>query len=463
MVLKKPREIALKILNETSEAENRRPLPNSEHFDNEIVTDTESIASPANLKHQFIEERLAETLRTTPLTDADRRLIWELCLGIKKWQLTLDWLISQKTKIPPRHHSLANILRLGIYQIIFLSKIPDHAAVNESVELAKKYEKLEFVGLVNAVLRGFTREKEKFKELIKETKKTQPHIGYSHPEWLYNHWKNGFGEENAIKLLKWNNIPAKTYARLNTLLVSAEALLNKWAEEKVRYKPVLFQWTGENLVYELKSHPPLWQLETLQKGWFYIQDPSTLLAVKLLEPKEGDKILDFCAAPGGKTTFIAQLIRNNGLILAHDTNLHRLELLKENLDRLGVKCCRVVDSRMSGEIEFNAPYDRILVDVPCSNTGVMRRRVELRWRLKPQKFKELQGLQLEILSKAATYLKRGGTLVYSTCSIEAEENSQVVEKFLAQNRGWRLDIQKSLYPFADGVDGAYAARLIREV
>ncbi|MGC8830511.1 MAG: 16S rRNA (cytosine(967)-C(5))-methyltransferase RsmB [Verrucomicrobiia bacterium] len=459
MAPKKPREIALKILNDSPEADNKNELPEIEHIDNEQFNKYNAPAMAGRFTSRFLEDRLESALTTIPLTDADRRLVWELCLGVKKWQLTLDWLISKKTKVPPRHQTLTNILRLGVYQIIFLTKIPDHAAVNESVELAKRYEKLEFVGLVNAVLRSFAREKESIKELIKETKKAQPHIGYSHPEWLYNRWKGVFGEENAVKLLKWNNIPAKTYARLNTLRVSAETLLNKWDSEKVRYKPIVYQWTGENLIYELKSHPPLWQLESLQNGWFYIQDPSTLLAPKLLEPKEGERILDFCAAPGGKTTFIAQLIRNNGVIVAYDTNRARLDILKENLNRLGVNCCKIITPDRTKEIESYAPYDRVLVDVPCSNTGVMRRRIELRWRLNPKKITELRKIQLEILLNASRYIKTGGTLVYSTCSIEPEENRGVIEDFLNLYPIWELETEKQLLPFADGVDGAYAARL----
>lgn len=462
MELKKPREIALKILNEVSERKNARGYSELEHTDNEAVQSTSETLSKSDEKHQFIEDKLEETLQTIPLSDVDRRLIWELCLGVKKWQLTLDWLIARKTRVPARQYILENILRLGVYQIIFLTKIPDYAAVNETVKLTQKFKIEEFSGLVNAVLRSFVREKDSTRELVKELKRTKPHIGYSHPEWLYERWKKVYGEENAVKLLKWNNIPPKTYARLNTLRVSADILLKKWQEEKVRFKPMAYQWTGENLVFELKSHPPLGNLESLRSGWFYIQDPSTLFCAKILEPKEGEKILDYCSAPGGKTTYIAQLINNNGLIIAYDTDVQRLKLLNENLQRLGVSCCKVVEPDEVSRIEAFAPYDRVLVDAPCSNTGVMRRRIELRWRIKQSRIKSLKDTQIDILTRASKYVKKGGALVYSTCSIEPEENREVVETFLNKQTGWRLDFERQLTPFSDGVDGAYVARLIRE-
>ncbi|HON06479.1 MAG TPA: 16S rRNA (cytosine(967)-C(5))-methyltransferase RsmB [Verrucomicrobiota bacterium] len=459
MEIKKPREIALKVLNDVSVEKDY-----SAHQEPKVSDSEQLISESSNQEgaiSMFIEERLEKILQNIQLSDKDRRLVWELCLGVKKWQLTLDWLISQKTKVHSRENVLLNILRLGVYQIIFLTKIPNHAAVNESVELTKKFGISGYTSLVNAVLRAFTREREQMRELLKQIKKSQPHIGYSHPEWLYLRWKKIYGEENVIKLFKWNNTPPKTYARLNTLRTSADNLMKKWTEEAVEFKKINLPYIKEELVYEVKSHPPFGKWESLQAGWFYIQDPSTLLSVTMLQPREGEKILDFCAAPGGKTTFIAQLINNKGTIFAYDSDVSRLDILKENLSRLGTECCKVISPEQFAELETNAPYDRVLVDVPCSNTGVMRRRIELRWRLKPQKIKSLQQNQFEILSKAARYVRNGGAIVYSTCSIEPEENNEVIRKFLNQHPEYKLDCEKQLLPYIDGVDGAYAARLIK--
>jgi 16S rRNA (cytosine967-C5)-methyltransferase len=188
-----------------------------------------------------------------------------------------------------------------------------------------------------------------------------------------------------------------------------------------------------------------------------MQDPSTLLAVHELDPQPGETILDLCAAPGGKTTFIAQRMNNEGKIVANDIAPDRLKLIKENCARLGVTCVETTQN-----LEFktqNSKFDRILIDAPCSNTGVMRRRVDLRWLIQPPEIERLRAAQLILLKQAATVLKPGGILVYSTCSLEPEENSEVVKEFLAANAGFKLETERQLLPFADGVDGAYVARL----
>jgi 16S rRNA (cytosine967-C5)-methyltransferase len=210
-------------------------------------------------------------------------------------------------------------------------------------------------------------------------------------------------------------------------------------------------WTGENLMFELKAHPALASLESFRKGWFYIQDPSTLLAVRELDPHPGEVILDLCAAPGGKATFIAQLMNNEGRIVAHDNVPDRLKLVTENCQRLGM-----VNVVLATPTELNLerkPFDRILVDAPCSNTGVLRRRVDLRWRIQPDEIERLRTTQLDLLQKSAARLKPGGTLVYSTCSLEPEENTEQVQQFLATQPSFKLERERQLLPFADGVDG----------
>jgi 16S rRNA (cytosine967-C5)-methyltransferase len=193
--------------------------------------------------------------------------------------------------------------------------------------------------------------------------------------------------------------------------------------------------------------------------WFYVQDPSTLLAIRELNPRPGETSLDFCAAPGGKTTFIAQLLRNEGRIVARDVADDRLKLVQENCTRLGVTC---VDTRNATQFPpLSSQFDRVLVDAPCSNTGVMRRRVDLRWRIRPEEIERLRKAQLDLLKQAAAQVKPGGTLVYSTCSLEPEENQELVKEFLAGHAGYTLEYERALLPFADGVDGAFVARLKR--
>ena len=276
--------------------------------------------------------------------------------------------------------------------------------------------------------------------------------------------------------MEWNNTPPKTFARVNTLKTDAGKLLETWRAENVEYDFVRREFLGsadlpvgldtlqhvptdfENLVFELKSHPPLTSLASFRDGWFYVQDPSTLPAVGKLGPQPGETVLDFCAAPGGKTTFIAQLMNNQGRIIAQDVSEERLRLIRENCERLGVNCVELtlpaaLDPRPS-------TFDRVIVDAPCSNTGVMRRRVDLRWRIQPAEIERLRSEQLDLLKQAAPQVKPGGTLVYSTCSLEPEENGEVVKRFLNDHAGFKLESERELLPFADKVDGAYVARLV---
>ena len=258
--------------------------------------------------------------------------------------------------------------------------------------------------------------------------------------------------------MEWNNTPPKTFARVNTLKTDPGKLLTQWREEGVEYDFIRRDWLGESQVFELKSHPPFTRLDSFQQGWFYVQDPSTLLAVRELDPQPGERVLDLCAAPGGKLTYIAQLMRNEGCLVAHEATAERLRLVEQNCTRLGVTCVQtVLPSTLNSQP--STPYNRILVDAPCSNTGVMRRRVDLRWRIRPTEIMRLRATQVQLLQQAALLLKPGGTLVYSTCSLEPEENGELVGEFLKSNPQFELKFERALLPFADGVDGAYVAVL----
>ena len=224
-------------------------------------------------------------------------------------------------------------------------------------------------------------------------------------------------------------------ARINTLRGDAAQLIEQWRNEGVDYDFFTRDWTGENLAFELTSHPSLASLESFRQGRFYVQDPSTLLAVRELDPQPGEAILDLCAAPGGKTTFVAQLVHNEARIVAQDVSAERLKLIEENCTRLGVTCVQPPSNLQSATC--NLKFDKVLVDAPCSNTGVMRRRADLRWRVQPAELERLRATQLELLRSAATRLQPGGLLVYSTCSLEPEENGEVVRQFLAEHPGFK--------------------------
>ena len=442
---------------------------------------------------EYTENLLETALAATRMPPADRGLCHELVCGVVRWQATLDCLIARKTDSARQQRpALANLLRLGLYQVFWLDRIPPHAAVHETVELAKQSGYGAQAGFINAVLRGYVRELEAIRKILADMKISQPALGWSHPDWLVQKWRQQFGEEPTRQLLAWNNTPPKTYARVNTLqfhgsrrdeaptekselripnsessrLTSAPAnemkdagdLLARWREENVEYDFLTRDWTGENLVFELKSHPPLARLGSFRDGWFYVQDPGTLLAPRLLGAQPGEIVLDMCAAPGGKTTFIAQLMENRGRLIACDLDPNRLRLVTDNCARLGVTC---VETCLPSALHTppSTLFRRILVDAPCSNTGVVRRRVDLRWRIQPAEIERLRAMQLGLLRQAAAKLAPGGVLVYSTCSLEPEENSGVVKQFLAAHADFELETERQLLPFTDGVDGAYVAKL----
>ena len=408
----------------------------------------------------FVEDRLEAALAQARLSSIDRHLCQELSYGIIRWQATLDWLIARKTAAREQKPMLRNLLRMGLYQIFWLDRIPGHAAVNETVELARQSGFPSQAGFINAVLRNYLREFDATKLLLAGLKKEQPHLGHSHPEWLVARWHTRWGADQTARLMEWNNTPPKAFARVNTLKADAGKLLLQWREEDVEYDFVRQDWIDENLVFELKSYPPLGRLPSFQQGLFYVQDSSTLLAVRELDPQPGEHVLDLCAAPGGKLTYIAQLMRNEGRLLAHDTASERLKLIEQNCSRLGVTC---VQTALPSTLDpqGSPPFDRILIDAPCSNTGVMRRRVDLRWRIRLEEVGRLQATQQGLLRQAAALLKPGGTLVYSTCSLEPEENGLVVNEFLSEHTAFKLERTRELLPFVEGVDGTYVARMLK--
>jgi 16S rRNA (cytosine967-C5)-methyltransferase len=411
------------------------------------------------LERDYTENLFEKELVNHRLPAVDRGLCQELVYGIARWQLTLDWLIARKTEGRAQKEDLRLLLQLGLYQMFWLDRIPNHAAVHETVELAKQLGLGPQAGFVNAVLRAYTRERVETEKLLGDLKISEPALGHSHPEWLYQRWLARWGAEKSAQLMQLNNTPPPTFARLNSLKTDAAKLAAQWDAEHVKFAARSWDWTGDGLVFQLDSHPPLAELRSFKDGWFYIQDPSTLLAVQILDPQPGESILDLCAAPGGKTTLIAQRMQNRGRITAQDAQADRLNLIRENCVRVGAS---IVESSVAptGIIPNPAKkFDRVLVDAPCSNTGVMRRRVDLRWRIRIEELERLRAEQLDLLRQAAPRLKPGGVLVYSTCSLEPEENGELIRQFLAEHPKFTLESERELLPFSDGVDGAYVAKL----
>src|SRR5213593_1835440 len=282
-------------------------------------------------------------------------------------------------------------------------------------------------------------------------------VRMSHPQFLVERWQQHFGVEHTQALCKWNNLPAPVYCRINRLGIDRDEFLRLYSGARPLTRDFEFM--------EFDSLPT----NALTRGHCYIQDPSTLLACQVLDPKPGEKVLDACAAPGGKTGYIAQLMENLGIIVACDRDPQRIDTLKENMARLGVGIAQILQHDWTGkrvppEITSVAPFDRILIDAPCSNTGVMRRRVDVRWRLRASDFLRMQQRQIEIVRALVRLLKPNGLLVYSTCSLEPEENEEAVRRILESSPDLRLaEEERFSLPFRDGFDGAYAAKLVREM
>jgi 16S rRNA (cytosine967-C5)-methyltransferase len=391
---------------------------------------------------QFADAILGQLLRSSDLAAPDRAFATELFYGVLRNLALLDfWIESLRS----RHldHDTRDLLRVGLYQL-FMLETPEHAAVFETVALAKPKSR----PLVNGVLRSATRGKA---DLMHRASEQDLSIRTSHPQFLVRRWEKNFGDKDTEALCDWNNRPAPIYARINRVKTTRDEFL-------ARHRDAESLSAHENFV-RLTNIPH----EALADGLCYIQDPSTAAACLLLDPKPGDRVLDACAAPGGKTGYIAELMRNDGFILACDRDTNRVRTLQENLERLGVGISRCVphDWMSSDPLPEAAAFDRILIDAPCTNTGVMRRRVDLRWRLRPESFSRMRTEQLGIVRATILFLKPGGALVYSTCSIEPEENEDVVRAILREFPFMKLADEISLLPFRDEFDGAFAAKFVR--
>lgn len=398
-------------------------------------------------------ENIAETeLAGAGLAPIDRGLAMELAYGAVRRQGTLDFLIERKTQGRQQKPALQILLRLGLYQIFYLDRIPAHAAVHETVELAKRLGFGPQAGFINAVLRGYLREEADTRALLAQLEATRPDVAFSHPKWLVDKWSKRWPADQVRALLQLNNTPPAVFARANTLRGSVDALTAAWQKEGVDFKARQFPWTP--LVFEFLSHIDVSKMPSFQNGLFYLQDPSTLLAPKELQARSGESILDLCAAPGGKTTYISQLTSNQATVVAEDVQPGRLAMVKENAARLGANV-------QIGPARADQKFDRILIDAPCSNTGVLRRRVDLRWRLREADIPKLAATQLGLLESAARRLKPSGTILYSTCSLEPEENQDVTRKFASAHPEFKVELEAELLPFRDGTDGAYIARLSR--
>lgn len=418
------------------------------------------------LKGAYANLALSQGLRGAPLSALDRKLTTELVYGTVKTLGTLDWYLEKVVNRPlwKLDETLLVILRLSAYQLLFLDRIPDSAACNEGAKLARKWVNEGSVKLANGALRQLARTKNQWKLPAGEKYElTRLALRYYHPEWLIRRWKFRFGLDEAVKLCQFDNQVPPLALRVNTLKTTRESLQQRLAERGIVTR--LSQWSPDGLLCD--SLPSLDSLLQDFGPELYIQDESSMLDAAVLNPQPGQRVIDMCSAPGGKTTHLAQKMANQGEILALDIYDHKLELVRENAQRLGITCIKT--QKADGTVvvpEWEKTADRVLVDAPCSGLGVLNRRVEARWRKEERTLSQFPPLQKKILANAARYVKVEGRLLYSTCTLERDENSRVREAFLKDQPNFapvpfahpltgELVEELQILPWRDGIDGFY--------
>lgn len=363
------------------------------------------------------------------LSNLDINFISELVYGVVTWKLTLEYIIQKysKTKIKKMSDWVKNILYLGSYQIIFLDKVPKSAAVNESVNLCKKYN-FKSVGLVNAILRKI--EKSDYKEISNITNSiTRISLKYSMPEWIVKKFCDEYGEEETANICQNLNLRPNISVRINRLKGKMD-LGEKGILEDFR------TITGTKNITKTKEYI---------EGNITIQDEAAGLSSFVLAPKEGEIVLDACSAPGGKTTYLAELMHNKGKIVAWDIYEERLKQVEQNAKRLGIDIIQTeVHDATKLKEEYVEKFDKILLDVPCLGLGVIRRKPDIKWNRQEDDIKEISDIQFNILKTCSKYLKRNGTLVYSTCSMLKEENDAIIEKFIKEENFETVNIEEQI-------------------
>lgn len=392
------------------------------------------------------------------LEPIDKALASELVYGVLTWKITLDEIIQRYSSIKLKKISawILNILRIGIYQIVFLDRIPESAAVNESVKLARKYGHEASTRFTNAILRKIEKnEMEKLVDYLSTKVLMEDElisIITSHPLWLVNELLKEYDKKFLTALLNANNIKPCITLRANSLKTKRDELVK------------LLELKGfECTAGKLKDSIYVKRMNDFTNQLYTVQDEAAQLAALKLNPLPGETVLDACAAPGGKTTYLAELMQNNGEIDAWDIHSHRVELIKELANKLGINIIHAVQKDAS---EYTASldkyYDKILLDVPCTGIGVIRKKPDIKWTRKPEDMEELLIIQEKILNTCSNYLKNGGKLVYSTCTIFEKENRLQVEKFLQKHTEFTLIEELKLYPHVDNTDGFYIAVLERK-
>lgn len=426
----------------------------------------------------YLDKLIDSELRNNELNDLDKALLNELAHGVIRWLRRLDWFLNgfYRGQYEKCLSDVKNAMRVALYQIIFLNKIPYSAAVNESVEFIKKLRGDKHAGVVNGLLRTIIRTLDSLVWPSREIDEVN-YLGIiqSHPNWMVRRWVKRFGFDEAEKLCEANNQRPMLTLRVNKNKTSVEEVEQYLQQQGIASKK------GNYLDYflHIRMMSKIYNDEYFKKGYFTIQDESAGLMSELLSAAEGDVVLDVCAAPGGKSSHISEIMKNKGKIISIDKYFTKVEIMKKNFERLETKNIEVYHediqspkSELLKDTLLNK-VDKVLVDAPCTGLGVISKKPDIKWKREVEDILKLQTIQLEILNKASEYVKEGGVLVYSTCTTEIEENENVVKKFLEEHREFEIDnasqyVSKEavnsngfveVFPHRHGIDGAFGARL----
>jgi len=421
----------------------------------------------------YLERLLDNEMKNAELIGPDKALLYEIVHGVIRWMGRLDWILNgfYKGTFSKAIPNLKNGLRVALYQILFLDRVPDHAAVNEAVEFVKKLQGPKPAGLTNAVLRNIIRSKDS----IRYPDPSEDPVGYlsayySHPSWMVKRYLERFGMEETEELLLANNEKPYLTLRLNAHRVEAEEFKSLLKSVHLRYH--IGAYLPE--FFKLLNLTNITAWEYFVRGYFNIQDESAGLACRQLEVSDGMRVLDLCAAPGGKTAYMASLMHDKGKIIAIDRFDSRLKILRKNMQRLGIQSVQTIET---DALDFeDKPYDRVLADVPCMGSGTLSKKPDIKWKKDIFDLRTINELQYNLLCKAGELVKPGGFVVYSTCSIEPEENFIIVEKFLSEHSDFQLVSAKGNFPdeiidehgciqtlpHKHKMDGAFSAKLVKE-
>ena len=422
--------------------------------------------------------------------ERDRALAGEIATGTLRWQAAFDWVITVFAQRPLARldPEVVDVLRLTLFQLLHLDRVPASAAVNDAVQLTRKIGKSSSSSFVNAILRRASRERARLPLPERKVGDPSSELDYlektmAHPRWLVERWRNRYGFEATEAWCRFNNAPAALTLRANRLRVTRDALAETLRAAGVETTPTRFAPDG--LV--VRSGNPLGSdLEFPDLGGasgrnsrsdpgFVVQDEASQLVAVVAGATAGERVLDACAAPGGKTTAMAADMEDRGLLIASDVRPRRVRLLADAVRRSGAQCVRVIQANAAQALPFADVFDLVLIDAPCSGLGTLRRDPDIKWRRSADEFPALSSLQLRILTSAAAVVRPGGRILYSTCSSEFEENDEVVERFLAVHPGFRKtalpfpsvpelvgrDGYFRTLPFRDGLDAFYAASVVK--